>query len=152
MAYSLSSKVLGVVAASLLLAQSPFASAHTKRAVFDPAGDRAAFTALARATCFDDGAGAPASLVVRIRDNSAPVEGLYLSLQIIKGTQAISTTDTTSGDAAYSDLVAIYGGAGVYTLVLTHTRAGTRDFDIEWHCLTASGAHTGTDIMVDQFQ
>jgi hypothetical protein len=80
------------------------------------------------------------------------VEGLYLTLQMLKGTQAISTTDNGSGDAAYSDFIAIDGGAGVYTLLLTHTRAGAREFDIEYHCMTADDIHTGTDIIVDQYQ
>jgi hypothetical protein len=143
---------VAIVALALLACGSQFAQAHSKRAVFDPESNRAVFTALARATCFDDGTGAPAALVARIRDNSPVVTGLYLSLQMLKGVQAISTTDTTSGDAAYSDYVSLVGGPGVYTLMLTHTRAGARDFDIEWHCLTADGAHTGTDIIVDQFQ
>jgi hypothetical protein len=152
MARSLKKRFLSLTALAALALASPLLQAHSKRAVFDPAGDSPHFTALARATCFDDGSGQPASLIVRIRDNSAPVEGLYLSLQIIKGAQAISTTDTTPGDAQYSPYISVYGGPGVYTLVMSHSRAGTRDFDIEWHCLTADGVHTGTDIIVDQFQ
>ncbi|HWK53649.1 MAG TPA: hypothetical protein VNR18_04700 [Hyphomicrobiales bacterium] len=135
-----------------LLASPMLAQAHSAHAVFDKAGDRPGFTALARATCFNDGAGEPAWLEARIRDNSAPAEGLYLSLQIVKGDQAISTTDTVSGDAGYSERIAVYGGSGVYTLLLTHTRAGAREFDIEYHCMAANGSHAGTDMVVVQYQ
>jgi hypothetical protein len=37
-------------------------------------------------------------------------------------------------------------------MLLNHTKAGVKDFDLEWHCLTATNAHTGTDIIVDQYQ
>jgi len=37
-------------------------------------------------------------------------------------------------------------------MIVNKTDAGTRVFDIEWHCNTASGVHTGTDIGVAQFE
>lgn len=126
--------------------------AHTARAVLDPNGTSNTFTALARITCFDDGNGAAASLQVRVRDNSPPVSGLLINLQVLKGTQALSISDTTSGDALYSDALVLKGGNGVYTVMLNKTAAGTRNFDFEWHCLTASGDHTGTEIIVDQYK
>jgi hypothetical protein len=143
---------LSLLLIPLLASATQLTLAHSARDVFDPLGDRAEFTALARATCSDNGSGAPASLTVRIRDNSAPEAGQYLSLHLLRGTQAISITDTTPGDAAFSDHIAIVGGPGVYTVMMTHTRAGARDFDIEYHCLTADGAHAGTSMIVDQFQ
>jgi hypothetical protein len=135
-----------------LLLSPMVVQAHGARAVMDAAGTTPTFTALARATCFDDGAGPAAYLFARIRDNSAPVEGLYVSLQLLKGTQAISISDTVSGDAGYSDYVALAGGNGVYTMMLNKTRAGPREVDVEWHCMTADDEHTGTDILVDQFK
>jgi hypothetical protein len=128
------------------------AEAHSARATLDANGTRAAFTALARVTCFDDGSGLPAALQARVRDNSPPVAGLLVSVQVIRGTQALSASDTTSGDAGYSETLLLNGGAGVYTVLLNKTAAGARNFDFEWHCLTAKGEHTGTDIIVDQFK
>ena len=137
----------------MVLLLSPLAvQAHSARAVMDKNGNTATFTALARATCFDDGTGPADLLLARIRDNSAEVEGLYVSLQLLKGTRAISITDTVSADADYSDYIALEAGNGVYTMMLTKTRAGSRDVDIEWHCMTVDGEHTGTDILVDQFK
>jgi hypothetical protein len=141
--------MLGMFAA-LAVPVSSFA--HSTRATIDPAGNSATFTGLARVTCFDDGGGPAAQLMARVRDNSAPVANLLLNLQLLKGTSAISISDTVSGDANYSDFIALSGGNGTYTMMLNKTAAGARNFDIEWHCVTGSGQHTGTDIIVDQFR
>jgi len=145
-------KLISMVALMSLGLQSPLVLAHGGNALFDPAGDTPSFTALARITCSDDGNGPANQLIARIRDNSAPVEGLYFSLQLLKGSKATSVTDTTPGDANYSDYAVLAGGNGTYYMLLNHTKAGAKDFDLEWHCLTATNAHTGTDIIVDQYQ
>lgn len=138
--------------ALLLLAAVDATLAHNARATLDAAGNKATFTALARITCFDDGSGAPSALYVRVRDNSPVVAGLLLTMQVLKGAQALSISDTVSADANYSEPLQLNGGAGVYTVLLNKTAAGARNFDIEWHCLTTTGDHTGTDILVDQFK
>lgn len=132
--------------------QMPVVSAHGGRALFDPAGDTASFTGLARITCSDDGNGPANHLIARVRDNSAPVAGLYFSMQLLKGTKATSVTDTVSGDADYSEYAVLAGGNGTYYLLLNHTKAGVRDIDLEWHCLTIDNVHTGTDIIADQYE
>ncbi|MCB1670806.1 MAG: hypothetical protein R3F41_06615 [Gammaproteobacteria bacterium] len=129
----------------------PSVYGHGGTAVFDPEGNSDTFTALVRITCFNDGTGDAGYLVARIRDNSLPMEGLYLNMQILKGTQAISITDQTPGDADYTPYVLLEGGNGVYTLMLNHTKAGSHTFDLEWHCMTLDNLHTGTDILVDQY-
>lgn len=126
--------------------------AHGGSATMDEAGNKASFTALARITCFDDGAGPAQFLVARVRDNSAAVSGMFVSLQLLKGTRATSVTDLTPGDADYSEFATLSGGNGTYQLILNKTKAGARSFDLEWHCLTAANDHTGTDIIVDQFE
>jgi len=139
--------------ATLGLALTPLpVGAHSAKAVMDAPGNSATFTGLARVTCFDDGSGPAAQLLARVRDNSPAIPGLLISLQLLKGTMALSITDTVSGDATYSDYIALPGGNGVYTLLLNKTAAGNRSFDIEWHCMTAGSLHTGTDIIVDQFK
>ncbi len=128
------------------------AHAHSGSATMDEAGSKASFTAMARITCFDDGAGPAQFLVARVRDNSPAVAGLLVNLQLIKGTRATSVTDPVSGDADYSPFATLGGGNGTYTLLITKTKAGARAFDLEWHCLTAGNEHTGTDVIVDQFE
>lgn len=126
--------------------------AHGGGATMDEAGTKASFTALARITCFDDGVGPAQFLVARVRDNSASLPGMFVSLQLLKGTRATSVTDLTPGDADYSAFATLSGGNGTYNLILNKTKAGARSFDLEWHCLTATNEHTGTDIIVDQFE
>ncbi len=141
-----------LIGLAVLVGYSSLASAHSARAVLDAAGNNANFTALARVTCFNDGSGNAAYLTARVRDNSPAVTGLLINVQLLKGTMAISATDAVSGDASYSDAIALPAGNGVYTMMLNKTLAGARSFDIEWHCMTADGAHAGTDIIVDQFK
>ena len=145
-------KLLTVVCSTLVLLAAPAVHAHSARATLDAAGNKANFTALARVTCFDDGIGAPAVLYARVRDNSPAVPGLLVNLQLLKGNQALSGTDAVSGDAGWSEPLQLNGGVGVYTVLLNKTAAGARNFDFEYHCMTASGDHTGTDIVVDQFR
>jgi hypothetical protein len=157
-------QINGIAPASLLMLAlfsfMPLASAHTARATMDPRGISATFTALARVTCFDDGNGLPDALQVRLRDNSPATPGLLVSVQLLKGKQAVSITDITSGDADYTLPLQLQGGAGVYTMMINKTAAGPRDIDIEWHCVTAEhdhekghdSGHTGTEILVDQFK
>ncbi|MES2626287.1 MAG: hypothetical protein V4628_13470 [Pseudomonadota bacterium] len=137
---------------ALLTIYSSAASAHSARSILDSTENNANFTALARVTCFNDGSGNTSYLTARVRDNSPAMPDLFINLQLIKGTMAISATDTTSGDASYSDSIALPGGNGVYTMMLNKTRAGARSFEIEWHCVAADGAHTGTEIILDQFK
>lgn len=140
-----------LAAVSALAAVTLPAFADSTRATLDPAGNRATFTGLARVTCFDDGNGNAASLVARVRDNSESIHGLMVNVQIVKGSMALSISDEISGDAGYSDYISLPGGNGEYIMMVNKTAAGPRDFDIEWHCWTATGAHTGTDITVQQF-
>ena len=128
------------------------ASAHGGGAVMDAAGNKASFSALARITCFNDGAGPTSYLMARVRDNSAAVPGMVVSLQLLKGQRTTSTSDTVSGNADYSAFAVLTGGDGVYTLLMNKTLAGARSFDLEWHCMTAGNDHTGTEIIVDQFE
>lgn len=128
------------------------ASAHGGGAMLDPDGNKATFTALARVTCYDDGNGSADYITAKIRDNSPAIPGMFVSLQLLKGSRAISVTDTTPGDAQFSEQVTLQGGNGVYYMMANKTIAGARNFEVEWHCMTANHVHTGTDILVDQFE
>lgn len=143
-----------LVAVSLLLAAgyADIAFAHSGGGTIDPSGTNASASDLAVVTCFDDGNGAPHHLAAQMKDSSAPVSGLLLSLHLQKGNQLTTSTDTVSGDANYSPLITLNGGAGVYYMSVTKTNAGARLFDVIWHCMTSSGDHTGTDIAVVQAQ
>jgi hypothetical protein len=134
---------------TLIIGFTPQVQSHSASAVL---GGDASNSALAHVTCLNDGTGEPAALISQIKDMSQPDEGLLLSVQLLKGTQVINSTDSISGDANYSPLVALEGGAGVYNMMLTKTAEGERTFDLIWHCMTADGLHTGTDIVVRQYK
>ncbi len=144
-----------IFATSLLFSNlffTPIAQAHTAGATLGADGTNASATGLAAITCFDDGNGEPEGLFVQIKDLSAPVPGLLISAQIYKGTKATNITDTISGDANYSVGAQLDGGAGVYWLMVNKTDVGARAFEIIWHCMTDDHVHTGTEIIVRQFQ
>ncbi len=143
-----------LVAVSLLIAAgyADITSAHSGGGTIDAAGTNASASDLAVVTCFDDGNGAPHHLAAQVKDSSNPVSGLLLSLHLQKGNQMTTSTDTVSGDANYSPLIMLNGGAGVYYMSVTKSNAGSRIFDVIWHCVTNNGDHTGTDISVVQAQ
>ena len=145
-------EILAMAGIIIMAGYAATISAHGGGAALDPVGNKATFTALARVTCYDDGNGPADNLVAKIRDNSPPVPGMFVSLQLLKGSKAISITDITPGDAEYSQSVSLQGGNGVYYMMANKTVAGIRNFEVEWHCMTANNAHTGTDIIVDQFE
>ena len=135
-----------------LLGYAAYSSAHGGNGItMDAAGTSRTFTGVALVTCFDDGNGPAENLIARIRDKSSPVPGLLVNLQLFKGNKAVNITDTVSGDADYSPFVTLHGGPGVYFMIINKTNVGERTFDVEWHCNTADGIHTGTEISVSQF-
>ena len=131
---------------------STIAYAHSAGATTDAADNNANATILAAITCFDDGNGEPFGLFAQVKDLSEPVEGLLISIQLYKGLKAISDTDTISDDADYSEGIQLDAGPGVYQILVNKTDIGPRRFDVIWHCMTEEHVHTGTDILLRQFQ
>jgi hypothetical protein len=60
--------------------------------------------------------------------------------------------DAIDSDAAYSPLIRVTQGAGVYNLFVSHTAAGTDSYDVLLHCKTVGGVHTGTSTVSRQQQ
>lgn len=140
---------------ALLIASGTFSTigfAHSAGAITDAGGTNANATILAAITCFDDGNGEPEGLFAQIKDLSDPEPGLLISIQLYKGIQAASDTDAVSGDADYSEGIQLDAGPGVYQLLVDKTDVGARRFDVIWHCMTEDHTHTGTDILLRQFQ
>jgi hypothetical protein len=113
------------------------AGAHAK--IRSESLDAAAASAdLYQVTCFDDGSGAPLSLVTQIRD-AAPTAAPLVGAQIRKATAATSATDPSDGDAGFSPAVFVNGGAGVYDVFVDKTAAGAEDYDLFYECMTGTG-------------
>ncbi len=139
----------------LLLASCTISStvfAHSAGATIDADGTNPNATILAAITCDDDGHGQPVGLFAQIQDRSEPEPGLLVSIQLYKGIKATSDTDTISGDADYSEGAQLDAGPGVYQILVTKTDIGLREFDVIWHCMTEDHQHTGTGIILRQFQ
>lgn len=132
--------------------------AHDAGATMDPTGNSATFTGYALVTCADDDNGPPEKLVASIRDHSPPVPGLLVNLQIITvpggglSPRAVSVTDPISGDEKSSPVVSINGKDKPYYILVNKTAPGARDFSVQYHCMTANDVHTGTGIVVYQFE
>jgi hypothetical protein len=84
-------------------------------------------------------------LVAQVRDFS-PDDSNLISLVLFKDGKAVTTTDSTGGDAGYSPLVSLNAGNGSYTMMVSHSRAGLQVYFIKYHCESASGSHMPTTV------
>ena len=146
-------KIFRVIFCAASLGYASMSGAHSGGATLDPTGTVQSFTGFALVTCFDDGNGKADNLIARIKDSSSPYPNLLVNLQVIspRRDRAISITDTVSGDAEPSPYVTLRGGEGAYLMLVNKTDVGARLFEVEYHCMTVNGAHTGTEITVRQF-
>ena len=148
MAHRLFHKAVAAVFSLTMLSYASGSAAHDAGATMDPNGNVAAFTGYALVTC----SGGSDNLVASIKDTSPSKDNLLVNLQIIKGNHAINTTDPVPGDGNFSPEVRVHGGDGVYQLLVNKTKAGARSFIVSYHCISANGVHTDTDITVQQFE
>lgn len=102
---------------------------------------------LIRISCFDDGSGAPASLVAQISDE-LPVASPLVSVQILKGSTATNSTDPIDGDGLPSPIVFIDGGAGDYDAFVDKSGAGDESYQLQVQCMTGAG---GTGVPTGTF-
>lgn len=138
------------VTASFLVAvgHTGIASAHSQAGALE---SKARATDQYRVTCSTDGGGVTDRLAIRVRDE-APVNKPMVSAQVRKGALATNTTDAKDGNTAYSPRVYTNGDNGVYYVTVTKTRKGAERYTLEYHCQTATGGHTGTEITTLQNQ
>jgi hypothetical protein len=122
------------------------AAAHTQVGVLE---EPASVVDIYQVTCFDDGAGAPASLVTRVRDGD-PVLAPLVSLQAQKGFQATNATDAVDGDPESSPSVWVNGGPGSYDVFVDKSGSGSELYTLSFHCMTGPGGggeETGATIV-----
>lgn len=114
-------------------------------------GSGTAATDFYLALCNDDGAGPPEKLFFQI-NGGAPATAPIVSAQLRKDGAAVNVADPVGGDSESSRQVEFPGGAGAYQLTVVKSRASPANYSFVFHCETASGEHTGTDISVLQNQ
>ncbi len=96
-------------------------------------------------TCFaEDGGPATGHLRMRVRDNK-PKKAPLVSVQIQKGLGAANSTDPDDANAKYSPWVNNHGGDGVYHVIVDKSSAGAETYTLEYHCVSRTGTHTGTE-------
>ena len=105
-------------------------------------------------TCSDDGSGAPASLLVQIRDN-APLAAPVLEVLAHKSIAASSVNAAPADPGVFSPAIAVNGTAGVFNVFVRKTGAAAENYTLSSHCMTGAngtGLHAGTDVVLRQNQ
>lgn len=105
-----------------------------------------------RITCFDDGSGAPARLMLRVQ-NRTKASKFRVQATISRNGEEKSVIDTGSGDNRFSDYAVVNQGAGDYILTLKKVKAkasspestlkGAAVIQTMQECDTQSGKYTG---------
>lgn len=151
---SLKNTVITVVG-GIMIGQASAVLAHNQTGSFTTG--LAAGVDFYQVSCFDDGNGVPSYVEAQVKDMTANTSKVGIVLQ--KGTTpcttnkcAQSSTDTNDSDAAYSPLIKVTQGSGVYNLFVSHSAAGTDSYDVLVHCKTAGNVHTGTTVSSKQQQ
>lgn len=155
MKFSVLRKTLMTALGGLMISQAGAVLAHNQAGSFTTG--LAAGVDFYQVSCFDDGNGAPSYVEAQVKDLTANTSKVSIVLQ--KGTTpcttnkcAQSSTDTTDNDAAYSPLIRVTQGSGVYNLFVQHTTTGTDSYDVLVHCKTVGNVHTGTSVSSKQQQ
>jgi len=97
--------------------------------------------------CFDDGSGDNDHIAVSVQD-LLPNIGPKISVQVIRGDAATNTTDAVDGNASHSPEVIVKGGADeFYTLTVNKSGGGSENYLLEYHCISVTNQHTGTELV-----
>lgn len=118
-----------------------FANAHESGA--RALGTGAGATDVYPISCFDDGNGNTSYLTVAVQD-LAPVANPTVSIQIFKDGFSNNASDLVDGDAGTSPSIKLTRGNGTYYVMVNKSRTGAENYQFDYHCMTATGAHTGT--------
>jgi uncharacterized protein YcnI len=114
-------------------------------------------------SCGKDDAGVSNKLDVQIKTNSPKSTATapnyaHLNVQVIKDSNASSAeTDPINGDPYYSNFASLVAGSGDYTVKVTKPVATSTScfakpankaytYTMQYHCKSADGNHTPTDI------
>jgi hypothetical protein len=109
-------------------------------------GKPAATTHYYQVTCYDDGSGPADHLSIQVKDELPKAKPL-VSVLVVTGLQAKNSTDAIDGDAIASPVLNIKGVNGTtYYVFVNKTSTGIETYSLDYHCLTSTNAHTGTDI------
>lgn len=103
-------------------------------------------------SCFNDGTGPAAYLSVQLQATPAT------HLQILKNQQSISVTGVSNARGKFSKYISLWpvkpgttdnDGNGDYLVLIDKSKAPAAVYSFNYHCKTANGGHTGTDITIN---
>ena len=106
-------------------------------------------------SCSNDGNGPTAYLKVQLQATPAT------HLQISRNQQSISVTGVSTAQGKFSKTITlkpvkpgttVNDGNGDYLVMVNKSQASRASYSFDYHCMTASGGHTGTDISAVQNQ
>ena len=106
-------------------------------------------------SCSNDGNGPAAYLKVQLQATPAT------HLQISRNQQSISVTGVSTAKGEFSKFIRLKpvkpgttdnDGNGDYLVMVNKSKAAKAYYSFNYHCMTASGGHTGTDISAVQNQ
>jgi hypothetical protein len=85
----------------------------------------------------------------------APVLAPIVSIQLTKGSNATGiASDSTDGDAIYSNWVKLSQGSGHYSMLVSKSRVsginGAELYTAKFYCLDANGKRTATQAQIKQ--
>ncbi|CAL1241355.1 hypothetical protein [Candidatus Methylocalor cossyra] len=140
------------VLAGLLLA-GPFTAVPAHEYTGGFLGKPAQATDLHVVVCSNDGTGPAEHLSFQL-NAGPPKTGPLVSaqLQVPSKKIAASVTDPINGDRQGSPGLQVRGGDTVYYITVDKTGPGIANYSFTYHCETASGGHTGTDLSTLQDQ
>ena len=141
MKFSVLRKTLMTALGGLMISQAGAVLAHNQAGSFTTG--LAAGVDFYQVSCFDELTGSTSKGSKKIQKGTTPCT---------TNKCAQSSTDTTDNDAAYSPLIRVTQGSGVYNLFVQHTTTGTDSYDVLVHCKTVGNVHTGTSVSSKQQQ
>lgn len=105
--------------------------------------------------CYNDGSGDTAHLYTQVINYTTganvpkvSVQVLWTGAPVVKNNIASNTTDPINGDTVDSPIIRQSGANGWYYMSVNKTGAGSLVYDVTYHCQTADGSHTGTNIVM----
>jgi hypothetical protein len=149
-----------IMLATLLLAigYGELVAAHTQAGSIGRKKSKAGGTDIYEVTCSNanDGTGEPDHLYVDVKD-LRPRNPAQISVQTMLTSGAASpiSIDAKDSDPYPSPGYTLVGGAGPYLMTVNKSRSrviGAEVYLVEFHCVSAAGAHTGTDRVMKQNQ
>lgn len=149
-------KNLRLILSTVSLLAAGYASSILAHQQSGTLGKPVGATDLYMVTCSTDSGGVSAKLLNSVSTGNAATT-VKVSVRTQKGAKATNTTDSINGDTgttAFSPEVNNVGGDGIYNLTVGKTAASKTPvpYIIDFHCLSSTNSHTGTDIMMLQNQ